>query len=148
MKKILMSAVLLGSIFSLNVSAGMKPLDPQQIQQQWITNQQKCKQNIDALKAKLEPSDSKRRAAADLLRGAAGKDTKEATKEAALKKLNEFALQQQNDSSQITAMLTAWLGGQTQTIDQQKGIDRKIQDHAMDCDVKTKEIETSAASAF
>ena len=148
MKKMLMSAVLFGSVFSLNVSADMKPLDPHQIQQQWTANQQKCKQNIDALRAKLAPSDSKRRALADLARGAVGKDTKEATKEMAMKKLNEFELKQQGSSSNITSMLTAWIGGNAQTIDQQNAIDRKIQDHAMDCDVKTKEIETSAASAF
>jgi hypothetical protein len=121
-------------------AAGMHDKTPTELQQLWSTNQQKCKQGIDKTRELLAPSDSKRRALSDTLRGAVGKDTKEGKKEDAMKKLNDYEMQQQAASSSITSSLTALIGSKSTDATAIGSIEKQIMDHSMACDGKTAEL--------
>lgn len=139
----LMFAALVLISSSESFAAGMHDKTPTELQQLWAANQQKCKQNIENTRQLLAPSDSKRRAASDALRGVLGKDTKEGVKEAATKKLNEYEMQQQNDASQITTLLTTIVGTNANSVAIENA-EKKIMDHAMKCDKTTADLSKSA----
>ena len=107
-------------------------------------NVRSSKQNIENTRQLLTPSDSKRRAAGDALRGVLGKDTKEGKKEEAMKKLNEYEMQQQGASSSIASALTAFIGSKSTDATAIANIEKEIMDHAMKCDKTTADLSKSA----
>ena len=140
----LMFAALVLISSSESFAAGMHDKTPAELQQLWASNQQKCKQNIENTRQLFAPSDSKRRAAGDALRGVLGKDTKEGKKEEAMKKLNEYEMQQQSGSTSITSALTAFIGSKSTDATAISNIEKEIVDHAMKCDKTTADLSKSA----
>lgn len=137
-------AMLIAATSTESIAAGMHDKTPDELKQLWAANQQKCKQNIDNTRQLLAPSDSKRRAAGDLLRGVVGKDKKEDKKEDAMKNLNDYEMQQQTAASGITSALAALIGSKSTDPTAIKNMDKQIMDHAMACDSKTAEFAKAA----
>lgn len=125
-------------------AVGMHDKTPAELQQLWAANQQKCKQNIENTRQLLAPSDSKRRALSDTLRGVVGKDTKEGKKEEAMKKLNDYEMQQQMAATSITSALTAFIGSKSTDATAIANIEKEITDHAMKCDKTTADLAKEA----